>query len=346
MNNHGIRVEAERIVIRNRGVATIQILSGLLQLVLIVFLFNIRFDTAVLIVVGVVVGGPKLAWWVCRWRRRMEFDLAGITIVNFWKQHRIAWARVAKVSLGATDAGISRSPALRPQLIVHEIGIPVGTRSSASVSVGPRRRRRLADVLRSNPVLFRRPADEVAAIVGELLDWDNQYMVVAASNRIVLHDSAVSDQPVTGPARHRFAGVMLLVVLGAVLFGSMWYLMNPLFHHLATERTSDPVDIGGLLDRLTGPCDGELAAPAPLLLSSPLETLALRRDGHDVWKVHAKFQTAWNFAQHVSLKAIDSAPGYVHDTPGSFGLELLGGQDLTLVIGDGIREVEMPCDNP
>lgn len=44
--------------------------------------------------------------------------------------------------------------------------------------------------------------------------------------------------------------------------------------------------------------------------------------------------------------AIDDSPGFVHDVPAPLAFPVFGGQGLTLLIGDGNRQVEMACDDP
>lgn len=342
MSDYGIRVEAERIVIRNRSLAGAHIFGGVLQLGVVIGLLNIRFDAPVLIPVAVLVGAAKLVSWVRKWRRRLEFDLSGITIVNFWKRYEFAWTQIAKISIRAVDAQLSNSRMLRPELVVHVVDVPVGTPARASLSVRTGRRDRMAYVLRSNRVLVRRPAEEMAALAAQLVQWNSQN-VIASPTDLLSDPPSVADDFLTARARRpTLATVATLLIVSAVIVGSMAYLMYPLIRSGTREAKPAPID----LSRLTqwpGSCGGELVAPSPFSLTTPLETVALRIDGRDTWKVHAKFNSAWNFAQHVSLDALDASIGYIDDMPGALTFPEPGTHDLTLVIGDGNTEVEVSC---
>lgn len=300
MSNYGIRVEAERIVIRNRALAGAHIFGGVVQLGVIIVLLSIRFDAPVLVPVGVVIAVAKLMSWIRKWRRRLEFDLAGITIVNFWKRYRLAWSQVAKITIRSVDAQLSNSTMLRPELVVHVVDAPVGTQARASLSVRSARRSRLADVLRSNHVIVRRPAGEVAALATELLDWDSKSAIASPIDMLSDPPTVADDFEMARRRRPTATTVALILVVSTVIVGSMAYLMYPLRHSSTRQAKNGAIDLSHLTGG-PGSCGGELAAPSPYFLSTLLQTVALRVDGRDVWKVHAKFNSAANFAEHVSL---------------------------------------------
>jgi hypothetical protein len=343
MSDHGIRVEQHRIVIRNRSVAALHIANGLVQLAGLILLFNVRFDSPVLIVVGALVGVPKAMSWRRKWRRRMEFDAAGITVVNFWSRHTFPWAQVTQfqIQTGFPLLGASTRGAV---LVITASGDVARAGAAASMSVGRRRRHRLAEVLRTNPLIVRRPPAELASLAEQLLAWDTKTNASARLDRVEAARQRATGT--TGARRLAFVMLALALACTALTVGALWYLLNPVFDNEPRKTASRDIDGRALLGR-EGPCDGELVPPQPFNLSTPLQTVVLRSGaGKDIWKVHAKFEMAWNFAQHVSLQAIDGSTGYVHDMPGGLATPLLGGYALTLVIGDGNREVQISCDGP